>query len=302
MEPAYTVSFNDIPDDVLSSVFSYLSKEQLTNAIAFVNKSTRSSLCKLSNKNDFWKMLVETLLDKYLPIDDDVVQPHDWKTVYSKLVDYTCSHVRVSYFFASCQYGYVSIVQLLLEDPETATDIVQAEHDERINVRSEGLILASVNNHIDIVRLLVADQCLDLGYKDRNGNDALGSACARGHIDIVRLLLADPRLAVVNNSHAIDTAAKHNQLAVVKFLLTESTVDPDEEDGLALTDAAAEGHIEVVKMLLADVRVNSEYSRNNALLVAVEHNQVGVIRLLIDDYNTNPANNNNEAIIFTIER
>ena len=89
-----------------------------------------------------------------------------------------------------------------------------------LSVHNNALVVASVNGHTEIVRILLADPRVDPAY---GGNYAFENACARGHIDVVRLLL--PRInPAADYNCAIELASSNGQVNVVRLLLADPRV------------------------------------------------------------------------------
>lgn len=85
------------------------------------------------------------------------------------------------------------------------------------------LMLASLQGHLEVVRLLLNSKKVDVNAKDVTGTTSLMAASKRGHVDVVKLLL--------------------------EF---DAKVDIQSEQGMtALAMAAMDGHVEVVSMLVA---------------------------------------------------
>ncbi len=97
-------------------------------------------------------------------------------------------------------------------------------------------------------RIDVVKQLLDKGVDPMSDESlALQTAADHGHLEIVRLLLpvSDPKAA---RSLALQLAAKNGHLEIVKLLLPVS--DPKTSDSYALREAAKRGYLEIAKLLL----------------------------------------------------
>jgi ankyrin repeat protein len=153
------------------------------------------------------------------------------------------------------------------------------------------LMLAAIDNKIEIVEALLAVENIKVNMPDNNGNTALMIAAQNGHIEVVKALLAvdDIKVNVQDNEKntALILAANNGHIEVVKALLAVDDIKvnmQDNEGNTALILAANNGHIEVVKALLAvdDIKVNVKDIKGfNALMSAAINNKVEIVKALL---------------------
>ena len=162
-----------------------------------------------------------------------------------------------------------------------------------------GLILASRNNQIDTVRLLLGQDGIDINARSDDNTSALMAAAGREHQVIVALLLEAGanrrdleralRWRIEDRGHCFDVnafvrmAAKGQDGLVSLYIEAGMAVDAANEDGnTSLILAAEEGETKVVQVLLergADVDFRNR-SGSTALEVALRKGHKQVAELL----------------------
>ena len=89
--------------------------------------------------------------------------------------------------------------------------------------RSTALMIASQEGHVEVVRLLLACQAVDVNKADSNGFTALCIASYTGHVEVVRLLLAHPgvktRQTTSDGWSALGAASQSGHGAIVSLLV-----------------------------------------------------------------------------------
>lgn len=148
-------------------------------------------------------------------------------------------------FIKAVEKGDTKTVQKFLSD--------RASIDPSEN-SNKAIGIASENGHLEIVRLLLADDRVD---PSGDANYAIQMASQNGHVEVVRLLLADGRAdPSANDNKAIRKAIENEHIKVVKLLLADGRVDPSADDNYAIREASALGNTELLNILLADKRVD----------------------------------------------
>jgi len=74
---------------------------------------------------------------------------------------------------------------------------------------------------------------------------------------------------------------ENNTVDIVKFILSESLVDPSTQANWAITRASKKGHEEVVKLLLNDPRVDPSSRNNWAIKLASENGHEKIVKHLL---------------------
>ncbi len=134
------------------------------------------------------------------------------------------------------------------------------------------LILASGRGYIEIVKLLLEHETINVNEKNNNGYAALIYASRNGNIEIVRLLLDIENINVnlqnKNGYTALILASWNGHIEVVKLLLNIEIININIQDNTgqtALVIASRKGNIDVVELLLskgATVPLKNNYSKD----------------------------------------
>ncbi|KAA8649917.1 hypothetical protein EYZ11_009027 [Aspergillus tanneri] len=190
-------------------------------------------------------------------------------------------------FLATCT-GHSRIVQLLLDNTE-----VEPNWEHHFYHRSI-LGYASIFGYTSVVKILLDQHKnrISLESKDRAGQSALSLAAQHGHIEIVRLLLAqdgvDPNSGDMYDRGPLSLAAWYGHEQIVQVLLRVQGINAHARDAHGLTPlalAAWNGQAAVVELLVQQpgVDVNShDIFNQSVLMLAVRRGQANVIQLLLD--------------------
>ena len=106
----------------------------------------------------------------------------------------------------------------------------------RIQLVQTGLMLAVINKHNSIVKLLLEQPTVDLNLTDHQGYTALHYAANHNNVEAVQLLLADSRFHSVNlkDSHGktpVMNAMFYKKNGALRELVANPSVDLDTRDG-----------------------------------------------------------------------
>lgn len=135
---------------------------------------------------------------------------------------------------------------------------------------------------------------LDMVDPALDNNLAMTLAIQGGHRDIVDMLLNDVRIDV--NDSMLKEAVDANQPAIVSLLLREPLIDPAFDDNYAIKKASEMGYTDIVRILLSDSRIDPE----DSLILAIQNNHLGVVRQLLNDIRTNVKANDNQALMTAV--
>jgi ankyrin repeat protein len=141
--------------------------------------------------------------------------------------------------------------------------------------RNVGLILASGNGHLDIVRYMLTTPIIKDTYNNQDDLDlSLQSACGEGHLEVVRYLLTSPELENHADIHfrydnPLNNAIFQEKIEIVKYLLTSPELE-DKADIHANNDhmfitAAYYHRIEILRYLIFDLNLERTKYINNSL-------------------------------------
>ena len=151
--------------------------------------------------------------------------------------------------YASCGYGYVDIVKVLVTLPNVLPNYVFYKP----------LNIACRNGYTEVVELLLSREIKeDISSKMIRDdlNKAFNIACEYGHIDIVKLFLKYPCLQPeYNGNNSILMATTKGYVEIVSSLLQCEGISPQFNDNLILVNAIIYGYNDIVKLLLQDPRV-----------------------------------------------
>ncbi|KAF9768551.1 hypothetical protein IL306_014150 [Fusarium sp. DS 682] len=183
-------------------------------------------------------------------------------------------------FSWACENGYFGIAQILVK-----------EYSQHKNSEGRGwtpLMLASKNNHITIVKLLI-DNGADVNETHKS-QTAISMASAKGYVEVVELLLhagADPNPSRVGGLPVLCLAAGKSQEAVVRLLL-DNRANIDVATGKGMTPlhfaAKKKGSKETMKTLLeygADIHARDDWG-NTCLIDATRLASVDEVKFLIE--------------------
>jgi ankyrin repeat protein len=151
--------------------------------------------------------------------------------------------------------------------------------------------MASQNGHVDVVRLLLGAEGVEVNQANNNGYTALIMASNEGHVDVIRLLLGAEGVEVNQASNdgftALKKASQNGHVDVVRLLLGAEGVEVNQAMNggyTALIIASKKGHVGVVRLLLGAEGVEVNQAMNGgytALIVASNEGHVDVVRLLL---------------------
>ena len=211
---------------------------------------------------------------------------------------------------------HVSVVKLLLEQP--SIDVNQAGHGG-----TTALHLATVHGNLEAVRLLLADQRLDVNCKDWKQTTPLIIAAAKeSQIEIFKLLLAEPKvdvncvssnpamppfgrawhgMAPIGEVTALMISSMSSNVEATKLLLDDQRVDlswPHGTSGLSVLHRLVTNsrvNLKLLELFLAHPRVdvNGRYGPLGLTilhLAAVLCRNVDVVKLILAEPRFNSAN------------
>ena len=122
---------------------------------------------------------------------------------------------------------------------------------------------AAVGGRVEIVRLLLTRDDVDMNSKDKNGRSPLSYAAENRHLGVVQLFLAQVGIDVDAKDgygrSPLSHAARNGHLGVVQLfsVRVEVHVNAKDEDGRSpLSYAAENGHLGVVQLFLARVGID----------------------------------------------
>ena len=147
-------------------------------------------------------------------------------------------------------------------DGDLGTVALFIERGARLNDQNAGgrtpLLVASEKGHLEVVRLLLSKEGIDINKPAKNGLTPLIFASWKGHLEIVRVLLSKEGIDVNKPKNegitSLIIASFQGHLEVVRLLLSKEGVDVNKcaiHGDTAINSASFSGHLEVVKELVA---------------------------------------------------
>ncbi|KAJ3323474.1 hypothetical protein HDV06_001751 [Boothiomyces sp. JEL0866] len=172
----------------------------------------------------------------------------------------------------AAKFGHIDIFKYLLNCDDI--DINCGEEYKPIN-------LAAMNNHSEIVELLLNDNRLNTNDFT---SDPITHAAVNGHDQIVERLLNDGRFNPAHSDNfAIRWASHCGHFKVVESLLKDSRVNPASNDNGALLWATQGGHFDIVSLLLTDKRVDPNPQKSSLIYLAYSDGRCDLIYNLLRD-------------------
>ena len=229
--------------------------------------------------------------DKNIPSSLDAVTLAAYFNLHETLKDFLDSQESIPQahkdhaLYWGSERGHSRIVETLLRagaDPNTA-----------ISGSQTPLMAASINDHLDCVVILLADDRTDLHMRGKRGRTALSFACGSGHDQIVKTLLSRDHSKIDEEDNsgatALFWAVGGGHIPIVSMLAQEPTVDVnhrDKEGRTAVSWAAGDGMDEVLKTLLRirEVDVSLKDNRGRSPLSwAARNGCTAAVRVLMRD-------------------
>eukprot|EP01118_Nematostelium_gracile_P006460 TRINITY_DN2081_c0_g1_i11.p1 TRINITY_DN2081_c0_g1~~TRINITY_DN2081_c0_g1_i11.p1 ORF type:complete len:508 (+),score=98.76 TRINITY_DN2081_c0_g1_i11:86-1525(+) len=219
-----------------------------------------------------------------------------------------------------------TLERMIVQENEAA--VLSLLKDERV-VRNRGHIDdASSYGMASVVRKLLEDD----RFKSQDNNQALISACENGHLEVVKILLDHDSVNLMHigrfDKYPLLSAIWNRHLEVVDFLLQHRKIDPTFLDNKPWKDAMHKIYRNqpiVVRMLQEErIRANVDFEalfdlcikdnlgqilkevlksdkidiseRSDIIVTAVNLGHSGVVETLVDDGRFDPSMNDNELI------
>ena len=135
-----------------------------------------------------------------------------------------------------CYKGNIEEVRAALGRGEDVNCLNNNSNIYSHRLQQTGLMLAVMNKHNSIVKLLLEQPTVDLNLTDHQGYTALHYAANHNNVEAVQLLLADSRFHSVNlkDSHGktpVMNAIFYKKNGALRELVANPSVDLDTRDG-----------------------------------------------------------------------
>jgi len=196
--------------------------------------------------------------------------------------------LEVRLFNASME-GFLPAVRQLIDEGANVNGLTPTTAGD-----STPLIGASLRGHLSCVRALL-EAGADVNLADRDGYNALITASENGHIEIVKLLLLQNGINVnmkipAKGQNSMFRAISNRHVEIVRALLAHPGIDVNarkKDSGFALLTVCYENYVEIVLMLLAhpsidvNLSVTSEGKILTGLFSASRNGNADIVRALL---------------------
>lgn len=192
----------------------------------------------------------------------------------------------------TARLGLLYLMKELLKSKQSDTSRSDNNADVQDDNGRTPLSYAAECGQNAVAKLLIVRKDVHVQLKDNFGRNPLLFASMNGHDTVARLIIERNRFDNLESYFyfaELWAAAEHGQLGVVKLLLDQKTVKPDERHKVfrrtALSLAAANGHDAVVEALIRrnDVDVNTQDSHGlTPLSYAAARGHEAVVRVLME--------------------
>eukprot|EP01118_Nematostelium_gracile_P006465 TRINITY_DN2081_c0_g1_i2.p1 TRINITY_DN2081_c0_g1~~TRINITY_DN2081_c0_g1_i2.p1 ORF type:complete len:508 (+),score=97.70 TRINITY_DN2081_c0_g1_i2:86-1525(+) len=196
-------------------------------------------------------------------------------------------HYHLGHLINASSYGMASVVRKLLQDDRFKS-----------HSNNHALISACENGHLEVVKILLDHDSVNLMHIGRFDKYPLLSAIWNRHLEVVDFLLQHRKIdpTFLDNKPWKDAMHKiyRNQPIVVRMLQEErirANVDFEALFDLCIKDNLGQILKEVLKSDKIDIS-----ERSDIIVTAVNLGHSGVVETLVDDGRFDPSMNDNELI------
>merc|ERR1711892_839568 len=251
----------------------------------------------------------------YCMVSNNNLEMVEW--IFGRLDEYNSSykndiirtrtyHSGETVLHVAAKHGFSDIMRILLDTPDIEAYIKENPHAEDESGRDiQGftpVYHAIVNDHPDIVGMLLAKENIKVDVYDNKNQSALIHGCEVNSVESVKLLLKHAGCTDDYVNHKDDTgtcallyaAANSNAgTEITKMILTRpgTKVNNGDDQGFtALHHAMVKNKTDIVRVLLANSNLRLDILDNygaNALIEACTSNCIDCVELFIEDKRCN---------------
>ena len=193
---------------------------------------------------------------------------------------------------AQDEYGQTALIIATDNDDIEIVKILLEGTNTDVNAKDKyeqtALMIATDNGDIEIVKMLLENPNIDVNAKDENGQTALMIAAQSGNTEIFKLLHTEPNIDLGRYTKLM-IAVISCDIDLVYQVMNESSTDvnaQDEYGQTALIIAAQNGYFEIAKILLKtpNIDVNAQDKNGQtALIIATENGDIEIVKVLLEN-------------------
>ena len=195
-------------------------------------------------------------------------------------------------FYNACIVNNLEIIKYLLIDSRINAYISDNNNKSPFHI-------ACACNNIELVKYFLTNKNIDLHISDKYNNTPFSNACRNNNINIVKLFLSDKRFNLykdLKHTNVFIDLCYYGYINILECILNEKIINLDfknynNSNGLMV--AIDSNKIEVVKLILNDGRINpNEFNGyRTAFDMACEYKKFNIINLLMTDLRIKKLNN-----------
>lgn len=172
------------------------------------------------------------------------------------------------------------------DEAETALQL----YLEEFHAVDTAMIIACTHGYPNVVATVLAEPYLTSSQM----KDHLYTACEKSQCEVVKLLLEDKRMDPNDNIDLLIYACADGQerAEVVRLLLEDGRWDPTRQDDSCLWEAVRNGHLETVRLLLQDGRTDPDAHLMGNLVRLADKGRVDILELFLLDPRVDPVMDN----------
>lgn len=191
-------------------------------------------------------------------------------------------------FPLACRFNVINTVATYLDSPLV---------DPNTLLRDEtGFYIACSRNYLELVKLLLGDERVDVNKTGPGGNTPFMFACDGGHVEIIQCLIINERVDI-NRTNGIDDSpllrvCRHGYFRIAKCLLSSPRIDVTPVNVVgknAFMIACQHGNTKIAKLFLGkiDINVQDEHGNTALMLIRPIIQNAFLIKTLLEDDKTN---------------
>lgn len=170
------------------------------------------------------------------------------------------------------RYNKIEIVRYIF------TKVPNLIKEDKTTLGDTGLMIATFNGNLDMIRLLVEEAMLDVNCQDDQGYTPLIAACANNFLEIAYYFIVYAKCNYKKRNYdkqsAVHRAAFHGNTKTLRLLDAATSLNINKKDKRGNTPlhyAAMNFHIQTMRFLLGRVGENCLYEKNNEGIIPLDY-------------------------------